>query len=126
MENKDDYLTCITCIICLDTLEKNYILQKDCKCNINIHKKCFYEWNIKNPNQCPICRLELNKNIIITINPTNLLDTEEIIHGEIIVNNQFNNNRFNGEGISKKKKFVFSLLLSFILFGIVIGVKSLY
>lgn len=122
MDQQNNFENNLECIICLENINKNYLIQKDCKCNINIHKKCFYEWNIKNPNQCPLCRIELNKNIIITINPTNLLNTEEIIHGKIIINN----NRFHGESMSKKKKIIYSFLLSFIFFGILIGIKSVY
>lgn len=118
------------CIICLDSISKNYIINKDCKCAINIHQKCFTNWNIKNPNQCPICRNELKKNIIITINPVNISDnSDDIIYGEIINNNNNTNNntnRFQGESMSKKKKFAYSVLLSLILFGILIGIKSVY
>lgn len=108
----------LECIICLENIDKNFNIKKDCKCVVNLHKKCFVEWNIKNKNQCPLCRKVLNKeDIIVTINPVNM--NEENINPQ-------NNNRFQGESISKRKKFIYCILLLATIFGIFIGLKSVY
>lgn len=43
------------CMICL---EKNNatINMNSCGCKLNIHKRCYNEWNNSHKGQCPLCR----------------------------------------------------------------------
>lgn len=48
------------CLICLEDIDKNPFVSKNCKCKVYYHKECF-EYFLKNSNFiCPICRIKEN------------------------------------------------------------------
>jgi hypothetical protein len=48
------------CLICLENINKNPFLSKNCNCKVYYHKDCF-EYFLKNSNfLCPICRTKKN------------------------------------------------------------------
>ena len=49
------------CSICFNVIQKEDLCTLDC--NHSFHKICIYKWFIKT-NTCPICRQDLNKDII--------------------------------------------------------------
>jgi hypothetical protein len=51
----------VICTICLDKINENNV---KLICNHNFHKKCLDKWLSIN-NSCPLCRCNVNSNIII-------------------------------------------------------------
>ena len=126
----------IDCIICLENIETNFEIKKNCSCQINIHEKCFEEWNKVNPNKCPLCREKIilpiappaspNSQITpvtlntsnILLNPLNNFITLPIEPENFIIIRRQNNN-FIGDQPSPRNKCI-SCLLTMTICGLVI------
>ena len=55
------------CVICLEdiyNLEERHKKYFNCKCFDNFHHKCIYSWMTDHNKRCPLCRSELNYNIV--------------------------------------------------------------
>ena len=137
-DNKDN----LECIICLENIDNNYKITKECSCIVPIHENCFNEWIYKNPNNCPICREKIIKesnnltNVntsAIILNPINQLlfhplNGEEyviFVRDEITQTNINNSNRFRGESPTRKQKILSFILSLFICVAIIIIFKIL-
>ena len=64
---KEDTLVGEKCIICFDNYKPNECVRKLNKCGHIFHKKCIDKWFYKNEYNmnCPICRTNYNKRIIL-------------------------------------------------------------
>jgi hypothetical protein len=104
------------CVICLgneDGLE-NYSINFNCKCIGNLfHKKCWEEYK-KNFNTCPLCRKRI-ENIVIEIQPQEQLQDHEQLQERI-------KNRIWNSYITLNF-FYWTIVFSYLLFGILTSVK---
>ena len=50
------------CLICLDSINENYIYPKYCNCKVKIHRDCMEKCQ-KNNIYCPICKVQIQEEI---------------------------------------------------------------